>query len=246
MSPVGEQQVTSRLCLMSLVVTFLLGCEKQPERANQEPSSPERAAILESAEVGDRSAPEGAPIPYRSGPSKFEDDTRSFWEIEEEREREAILLATSLPKTMCEEDPSATYFFTLMGGNSVDNCGRRDPKVNAAFKALMTGATAAENPDPAIPSLSNRLLSGPSDPGEPYSIDGQTWWYYTACQAHDCGCTHLAILYHPADSRMVGQLTARREVHWLGSPNTWQRKLLDAINPVKALVLKPSAFCEDR
>lgn len=246
MSPVVEQQVTSRLCLMSLVVIFLLGCERRPERSNQEPSSPERAEVPESAEIGDRSAPEDAAIPYRSGPSKFEVDTRSFWEIEEEREREAILLATSLPKTTCEEDPSATYFFTLMGRNSVDNCGRLDPKVVAAFGELLAEAREAENPDPAIPPLSNRLLSGPSAPGVPYSVDGETWWYYTACQAHDCGCTHLDILYHPADSRMVGQLTARREVRWLGSPSTWQRKLIDAINPVKALVLKPNTFCEGR
>jgi hypothetical protein len=37
----------------------------------------------------------------------------------------------------CADNPLATHFFTLVGGNTVDDCGRKDPKVLAAFNALM-------------------------------------------------------------------------------------------------------------
>lgn len=158
--------MTRRFYLIALMVSSLFGCEKQPERASEDPSNPARAAALESAEMGDRSAPEDAPIADRSWPLKSEVDTRSFWEIEEERERKAILLATSLPKTTCEEDPSAAYFFTLMGRNSVDNCGRLDPRVVAAFGELLADAREAENPDSAIPPFRHSAfkLSSPQWP----------------------------------------------------------------------------------
>lgn len=62
----------------------------------------------------------------------------------------------------CADNPLATHFFTLVGGNTVDDCGRKDPKVLAAFNALMKDTAAAESSDKEIPTLRERLLSGPS------------------------------------------------------------------------------------
>lgn len=220
-----------RILLFSLLVSFLPGCDKSLETLIPGRSSAERASALEDATIGDRSVdPDDEVLPPA--------------EIVDERERQAILLATLLPEPTCEQQPLATPFYALMGGNTRD-CGRLDPKVVTTFNAFMEEAAASENPDPTIPPLSDRLLSGPSGPGKPYLVDGETWWYYTACQAHKCGTTHLEILYHPVQSKMVGRLINRCEVHWLGSPSTAKRKLIDAIDPVHPYAIAPKEFCED-
>ena len=100
----------------------------------------------------------------------------------------------------CADNPLATHFFTLVGGNTVDDCGR-DPKVLAAFNALMKNTAAAESADREIPSLRERLLSGPSGPGELLVLQGEPWWFYTACQAHACPGTALAMLYSPTEAK---------------------------------------------
>lgn len=204
---------------MPFLFSALLGCKKPSVTPTQEQLVSERASALEDAVIGDRSVePADLVVP----PS----------EIGAERERELILLAHLLPEPACKEEPLATYFFTLMGRNSVDDCGRQNPKVVAAFDALMEEATEAELPDPAIPPLSDRLLSGPSEPGKPVSLSRETWWYYTACQAHQCNTNLLAMLYLPTQGRMVGRLVARCKVWWLGDPGPEQRTLINAIDPV--------------
>ena len=205
----------------------LLACKAPP--AEQGSVSNEDAAVAVGAAIETAvEATEGAVISDQ---------------FEEEREREAILQATSLPQPTCEEEPLATYFFTLMGRNSVDNCGQRNPAVIAAFDALIVEAKEAELPDPDIPPLSDRLLSGPSAPGQPYSVDGVTWWYYTACQAHQCNTNFLALLYLPSEQRAVGRLVARCQVWWLGDPDTAQRALIDAIDPVDTEYQDDAASC---
>ena len=221
----------SRILLTALLGVFLLGCGNPPENPNPERSSAERASALEDAATRDRPLEPGEEVVPPT-------------EIEDEREREEILLATLLPEPTCEQQPLATPFYALMGGNTLD-CGRLDPKVVAVFEAFMKEASGAESPDPEIPPLSDRLLSGPSGPGKPYFVDGDTWWYYSVCQAHQCNTTYLELLYHPIESKMVGRLIDRCAVHWLGGPTTAQRKLIDAIWPIDPLSLTPSVFCED-
>lgn len=138
----------------------------------------------------------------------------------------------------CKDNPLATHFFTLVGGNTVDDCGAKDPKVLAAFNALMKNTAAAESADKDIPSLRERLLSGPSGPGELRVLQGEPWWFYTACQAHDCPGTALAMLYSPTQSKMVGRLTARCKVWWLGEPNDEQRALIERERPLDEAMLK--------
>lgn len=221
----------SRILLISLLVNFLPGCEKFAEKPIPGRPSAELASALENAEIADRAL-------------EPDDEVLPPTEIVDEREKAAILLATLLPEPTCEQQPLATPFYALMGGNTRD-CGRLDPKAVTIFNALMKEAVAAESPDPAIPPLSDRLLSGPSGPGKPYLVDGDTWWYYSVCQAHQCNTTYLEILYHPIDSKMVGRLITRCEVHWLGGPSPMQRKLIDAIWPIHPLSLVHSTFCED-
>ncbi len=145
----------------------------------------------------------------------------------------------------CADNPLATHFFTLVGGNTVDDCGRKDPKVLAAFNALMKNTAAAESADKEIPSLRERLLSGPSGPGELVVLQGEPWWFYTACQAHDCPGTALAMLYSPDQSKMVGRLTARCRIWWLGEPSDEQRALIEREQPVdKAMLKEEGESCE--
>lgn len=217
---------------MPFLFSVLLGCEKPPEKPASEGSSAERASGLEDALIAGRSLDR-------------DDEVVPPAEIEDEREREAILLASSLPEPACEQQPLATPFYALMGGNTRD-CGQLDPKVVAVFDAFMKEAAGAENPDPTIPPLSDRLLSGPSGPGQPYLVDGEAWWYYSVCQAHQCSSTYLELLYSSVESKMVGRLITRCEVHWLGGPSKTQRKLIDAIKPIHPFSLEPNIFCGER
>ncbi len=157
----------------------------------------------------------------------------SVWDNEGEPEGE-----TPGSQITCEQQPLATYFFTLVGGNSVDDCGRKDAKVVAAFDALMKEAAAAESADPELPPLRERLLSGPSAPGQPLMLDGAVWWSYSACQAHQCGSTALDMLYSPEQSKLVGRLVAKCRIWWLGAPNAEQRALIEKTNPQDEASLK--------
>nr|WP_239684198.1 Ivy family c-type lysozyme inhibitor [Stenotrophomonas maltophilia] len=217
---------------MALVVGLLVACGQAPEKA------------AETAPVVASDAPAGTPAAtttvVESEPSIEDGVDPSVWDSEGEPEDSG-----GGRELTCKDNPLATHFFTLVGGNTVDDCGRKDPKVPAAFDALMKGTQAAESADKDIPSLRERLLSGPSGPGELLVLQGEPWWFYTACQAHDCPGTALAMLYSPDQSKMVGRLTARCRVWWLGEPTAEQREQIEQLRPLDDAALKEdSALCE--
>ncbi|PZP67751.1 MAG: hypothetical protein DI592_23360 [Stenotrophomonas maltophilia] len=116
----------------------------------------------------------------------------------------------------------------------------------------MQAAPARETP-PSIfrsrpaPSSPWRHICSPSSArgsaGKPLSIQGRTWWLYSACQAHACGSTQLAALYDPADRHMVGRLILNCEVRWLGNPSDAQRAVLDARKPVNLEMVRRLSDC---
>lgn len=221
-----------RVAGMALVVGLLVACGQAPEKA------------AETAPVVASDAPAGTPAAtttvVESEPSIEDGVDPSVWDSEGEPEDSGGGRGLT-----CKDNPLATHFFTLVGGNTVDDCGRKDPKVLAAFDALMKGTQAADSADKDIPSLRERLLSGPSGPGELLVLQGEPWWFYTACQAHDCPGTALAMLYSPDQSKMVGRLTARCRVWWLGEPTAEQREQIEQLRPLDDAALKEgSALCE--
>lgn len=219
--------MTSRMIGIAAMVALLAACTQTPA-ADAGTAAPPAATAASATE-----APAATATVVENEPSIEDGVDPSVWDNEGEPEAE-----TPGAELTCKDNPLATYFFTLVGGNSVDDCGRKDPKVLAAFNALMKNTAAAESPDKSIPSLRERLLSGPSGPGELMVLQGEPWWLYTACQAHQCPTTALAMLYSPTQSKMVGRLTARCKVWWLGEPTAEQRALIDRERPVDEAMLK--------
>jgi len=209
---------------MSWMIALLAACSQAP--APQ--VAPEPAAAAATATVVEPEA-------------SIEDGVDpSVWDNEGEPEEQ-----TPGAELTCKDNPLATHFFTLVGGNTVDDCGRKDAKVLAVFNALMQNTASAEASDKDIPPLRTRLLSGPSGPGELVVLQGEPWWFYTACQAHDCPGTALAMLYSPEQSKMVGRLTARCRVWWLGEPTAAQRERIEQLRPLDdAALTEDSALCE--
>ncbi|WP_286074680.1 Ivy family c-type lysozyme inhibitor [Stenotrophomonas sp. 59] len=212
-----------RITGMAMMAALLAACGQAPEKTGE-------------------TAPAAAPVPTTEAPAATVDEKEpsvedgvdpSVWDNEGEPED-----PSAGGELTCADNPLATHFFTLVGGNTVDDCGRKDPKVLEAFNALMKGTAAAESSDKEIPSLRERLLSGPSGPGELVVLQGEPWWFYTACQAHDCPGTALAMLYSPDQSKMVGRLTARCRVWWLGEPDAEQRALIERERPLDEALLK--------
>ncbi|TDB27107.1 hypothetical protein ATCM_05265 [Stenotrophomonas sp. ATCM1_4] len=205
-----------RTVLAALLLAMLAGCGKAPDDGGKAAAAPATTPVADT------------PAAAASAEASVEDGVEpSVWDNEGEPEGE-----TPGAEITCEQQPLATYFFTLVGGNSVDNCGRKDAKVLAAFDALMKEATPAESTDPQILPLRERLLSGPSAPGQPLMLDGDVWWYYSACQAHQCSTTALDMLYAPTQAKMVGRLVAKCKVWWLGAPSAEQRASIEGNRPL--------------
>jgi len=214
---------------MALTVALLAACGQAPA-PDAAPTAPAPAT----------EAPAATATVVEKVPSIEDGVDPSVWDNEGEPEDPG-----AGGELTCTDNPLATHFFTLVGGNTVDDCGRKDPKVLAAFNALMKNTAAAESADKEIPSLRERLLSGPSGPGELVVLQGEPWWFYTACQAHDCPGTALAMLYSPDQSKMVGRLTARCRIWWLGEPSDEQRALIEREQPVdKAMLKEEGESCE--
>ncbi|WP_448122437.1 Ivy family c-type lysozyme inhibitor [Stenotrophomonas riyadhensis] len=218
-----------RITGMALTVALLAACGQAP--------APDAAP---TAPAPTTEAPAATATVVEQSPSIEDGVDPSVWDNEGEPEDRG-----AGGELTCADNPLATHFFTLVGGNTVDDCGRKDPKVLAAFNALMKNTAAAESADKDIPSLRERLLSGPSGPGELVVLQGEPWWFYTACQAHDCPGTALAMLYSPDQSKMVGRLTARCRIWWLGEPSDEQRALIEREQPVdKAMLKEEGESCE--
>ncbi|HIE1459747.1 TPA: Ivy family c-type lysozyme inhibitor [Stenotrophomonas maltophilia] len=218
-----------RITGMALTVALLAACGQAPA-PDAAPTAPAPAT----------EAPAATATVVEQAPSTEDGVDPSVWDNEGEPEDPG-----AGGELTCADNPLATHFFTLVGGNTVDDCGRKDPKVLAAFNALMKNTAAAESADKEIPSLRERLLSGPSGPGELVVLQGEPWWFYTACQAHDCPGTALAMLYSPDQSKMVGRLTARCRIWWLGEPSDEQRALIEREQPVdKAMLKEEGESCE--
>lgn len=218
-----------RITGMALTVALLAACGQAP--------APDAAP---TAPAPTTEAPAATATVVEQAPSIEDGVDPSVWDNEGEPEN-----PSTGGELTCADNPLATHFFTLVGGNTVDDCGRKDPKVLAAFNALMKNTAAAESADKEIPSLRERLLSGPSGPGELVVLQGEPWWFYTACQAHDCPGTALAMLYSPDQSKMVGRLTARCRIWWLGEPSDEQRALIEREQPVdKAMLKEEGESCE--
>ena len=218
-----------RITGMALTVALLAACGQAP--------APDAAP---TAPAPTTEAPAATATVVEQAPSIEDGVDPSVWDNEGEPEDPG-----AGGELTCADNPLATHFFTLVGGNTVDDCGRKDPKVLAAFNALMKNTAAAESADKEIPSLRERLLSGPSAPGELVVLQGEPWWFYTACQAHDCPGTALAMLYSPDQSKMVGRLTARCRIWWLGEPSDEQRALIEREQPVdKAMLKEEGESCE--
>ena len=218
-----------RITGMAMMVALLAACGQAPA-PDAAPAAPAPTA----------EAPAATATVVEKEPSIEDGVDPSVWDNEGEPED-----PSAGGELTCTDNPLATHFFTLVGGNTVDDCGRKDPKVLAAFNTLMKNTAAAESADKEIPSLRERLLSGPSGPGELVVLQGEPWWFYTACQAHDCPGTALAMLYSPDQSKMVGRLTARCRIWWLGEPSDEQRALIEREQPVdKAMLKEEGESCE--
>ena len=214
-----------RTIALSSTIALLAACGQAPETAVETTPVAAAAAPVETPAATATVAGNEASIEQGVDPS--------VWDNEGEPEDPG-----AGGELTCKDNPLATHFFTLVGGNTVDDCGRKDPKVLAAFDALMKGTQDAESADKDIPPLRERLLSGPSGPGELTVLQGEPWWFYTACQAHDCPGTALAMLYSPTQTKRVGRLTARCKVWWLGEPNAEQRALIERERPLDEALLK--------
>ncbi|UUS15363.1 hypothetical protein NMB32_06070 [Stenotrophomonas sp. CD2] len=131
---------------MALTVALLAACGQAPA-PDAAPAAPAPAT----------EAPAATATVVEKAPSIEDGVDPSVWDNEGEPED-----PSAGGELTCADNPLATHFFTLVGGNTVDDCGRKDPKVLAAFNALMKNTAAAESADKEIPSLRERLLSGPS------------------------------------------------------------------------------------
>lgn len=214
-----------RMTGMAVMVALLAACGQAPDNAVETTAAAAAAAPAETPAATATVVDNEASVEAGVDPS--------VWDNEGETEEPG-----AGGELTCKDNPLATHFFTLVGGNTVDDCGRKDPKVLAAFDALMNSTQDAESTDKGIPSLRERLLSGPSGPGALKVLQGEPWWFYTACQAHDCPGTALAMLYSPTQAKMVGRLTARCKVWWLGEPDAGQRALIERERPLDEALLK--------
>lgn len=158
----------TRITGMAMMAALLAACGQAPEKTGEAAPAaapaPTTEALAATATVVEKE------------PSIEDSVDPAVWDNEGEPED-----PSAGGEQTCADNPLATHFFTLVDGSTVDDCGRKDPKVLAAFNSLMKGTSAAESSDKEIPSLRQRLLSGPSGPA--------SCW---CCKASHGGSTPLA------------------------------------------------------
>lgn len=100
-----------------------------------------------------------------------------------------------------------------------------DPDVSKSFRLLLQKAPVHDA------KLEKKLLSGPAPKGRYLKVEGARLFYYTACQAHWCSSTNLAMLFDPSTKEAMGVLNYRCDTHYLNLKNNSQKAWFDALNP---------------
>lgn len=114
-----------------------------------------------------------------------------------------------------------------------------DPDVSKSFKALLQKAPVAD------PNLEKKLLTGPAPKGRYVKVEGSRLFYYTACQAHWCSATNLAMLFNPTSKEAIGVLNYRCDTHFLNFNNDLQKTWFDALNPRRINLETQKKICDD-
>lgn len=99
-----------------------------------------------------------------------------------------------------------------------------DPDVSKSFTSLLQNAPIADS------KLKKKLLTGPSSKGRYVNVEGLKLFYYTACQAHWCSSTNLAMLFNPSTKEAIGVLNYRCDTHYLNLKTDTQKTWFDALN----------------
>lgn len=114
-----------------------------------------------------------------------------------------------------------------------------DPDVSKSFKSLLQKAPVADS------KLEKKLLTGPAPKGRYVKVDGSRLFYYTACQAHWCSSTNLAMLFDPRTKEAIGVLNYRCHMHYLNLKTESQKTWFDALNPRQINLETQKKICDD-
>jgi hypothetical protein len=114
-----------------------------------------------------------------------------------------------------------------------------DPNVRKSFKSLLQKAPVAD------PKLEKKLLSGPASKGRYVNVEGSRLFYYTACQAHWCSSTNLAMLFNPTTKEAVGVLNYRCDTYYLNIKNDSQKAWFDTLNRRQLSLEAQKKICDE-
>jgi hypothetical protein len=133
-------------------------------------------------------------------------------------------------KTGIEDAEYATELFNLLRNQKdiVDNKNYYKKDFESQFNALLMQAKATHTRADTN-AMKKRLLSGPAAKGRVVNdrASQKKYFYFDACQAHDCGETNLGLLFEPRSRRMLAKLTIRGTVEFLGAYSDTERALLN-------------------
>ena len=158
------------------------------------------------------------------------------------------IIAATISKALCAQpiiEPLAppaelrkyeTQLFNLLDRTEKTSF---DPDVSKSFRSLLKKAPV---PDA---KLEKKLLSGPAPKGRYINVEGSRLFYYTACQAHWCSSTNLAMLFDPASKEAVGVLNYRCDTHYLNLKSDSQKAWFDALNPRQINVEAQKKICSE-
>ena len=144
------------------------------------------------------------------------------------------VIAATFSKTLCAQTviepltpPPELRKYETQLFNLLDRSEKTsfDPDVSKSFKSLLEKAPVAD------PQLEKKLLTGPAPKGRYVKVEGSRLFYYTACQAHWCSATNLAMLFNPNTKEAVGVLKYRCDTYFLNLKNDLQKTWFDALNP---------------
>ena len=123
-----------------------------------------------------------------------------------------------------------TELFNLLRNrkNIIDNKNYFQMDFSNKFDALLIQATSAQTKS-AASELRKRLLSGPAAKARAIKdvAAQKIYFFYDACQAHDCGDTNLGLIFEPQTKRMFAKLTIRGGVEFLGTQSVEEKNLLN-------------------